>query len=40
MTDLNVAAAGTVQAVIDRTEPHKRQKNLAAATQLSGTWAG
>ena len=30
MTDFNEAAASTVQAVIDRTEPPKRQKNLAA----------
>lgn len=36
----SVAAADTVQAVIDRTEPPKRQKNLAAVTQLSDAWAG
>ena len=42
MTDFNEAAAGTVQAVIDRTEPPKRQKNLAAVAlgRLGGLKGG
>ena len=42
MTDVNKAAHRTVQAVIDRTEPPARQKNLAAVAlgRLGGLKGG
>ena len=42
MPDFNEMAAGTVQTIIDRTEPPRRQKNLAAAAlgRLGGLKGG
>ena len=42
MTDVNKAAHRTVQAVIDRTEPPARQKNVAAVAlgRLGGLKGG
>ena len=42
MSDFNQAAHGTIQSIIDRTEPLARQKNLAAVAlgRLGGLKGG